>query len=80
MGRKDSKNVSNYHFELETLNKENEVIKTEYFKTVKDCCEHLDCSRFTLYKIINNNTTKNYKHIKINKCNKPIFKQVEIDY
>ena len=80
MGRKNSKNISNYHFELETLNKDKEVIKTEYFKTVNDCCLNLGCSRYTLYKIINNNTTKHYQHIKINKCNKPIYKQVQINY
>jgi len=76
MGKANNKNY--YHFK--TIENDNSI---RFFKTLKECANHYNCSdRLLSYKIKNNNENKKGKlyNILISKCREPvIFEERPID-
>ena len=55
MPRKN-KNISNYHYRVETYNDQKELILKKYYYTLDELCQDFSTSSFTVYKLINDNT------------------------
>mgnify|MGYP003649707450 CR=1 FL=1 len=74
MTRKNQKNVTNYHYRVDTYNDENEVILQKYYYTLHDVCDDFSTSTFTIYRLIKD---VNYipKNTDLQKCK--FFKDIQ---
>ena len=56
------KNVSYFHFRLQEINPEESempsYLEPQYFKTASEICDKYNCSRSSIYRVINNPLSK----------------------
>lgn len=77
-----AQNQSIYHYQVVELDENNDEINVLYFLTCKDVEDRYGVSQKLVYRFTSNPeyTSKKVPHIKIFKCNRPVFRREPIEY
>ena len=79
MPRNSSKNTSNFHYRVEKLDDDNNIIEMKRYYTLTDICNNFDL-QISVYKIRqnarNNKTIKGFENYKFHNEIYPAFKRI----